>query len=55
MHPQLCQFTSEVFYDGKLTSAPGLENQQILGDVPPSGSGLRVLAVPHRREQQRIP
>ena len=31
MHPRLCQFTSEVFYDGKLTGVDGLERQTILG------------------------
>ena len=55
MHPQLCQFTSEVFYDGKLTSAEGLENQQILGDLPPSGSGLRVLPVAHQGNSNASP
>jgi superfamily I DNA and/or RNA helicase len=39
--------TFEVFYDGKLTAVEGLECQEILGDLPPSGSGLRILAVPH--------
>ena len=33
MHPALCRFTSEVFYDGKLTGVPGLDRQQILADV----------------------
>ncbi len=55
MHPQLCQFTSEVFYDGKLTCVEGLENQEILGDLPPSGSGLRVLAVPHEGNTNASP
>jgi uncharacterized protein len=40
MHPKLCRYTSEVFYDGKLTGVDGLERQEILGDPPPRGSGL---------------
>ncbi len=55
MHPQLCQFTSEVFYDGKLTCLEGLENQEILGDLPPSGAGLRILAVPHEGNTNASP
>ena len=49
MHPRLCQYTSEVFYDGKLTCVPGLGNQAILGDPPLLGAGLRVVEVPHVR------
>ena len=41
MHPQLCRFTSETFYDGKLSYAQGLERQEILGDATLRGSGLR--------------
>ena len=41
MHPRLCRFTSETFYDGKLTYADGLERQEILGDATLRGSGLR--------------
>ena len=41
MHPRLCRFTSETFYDGKLSDAKGLERQEILGDVALRGSGLR--------------
>ena len=47
MHLRLCRFTSETFYDGKLTYADGLERQEILGDVALCGSGLRVVEVTH--------
>ena len=43
MHPDLCEFTSEAFYDGKLHGVDGLDRQEILG----FGSGLRVVEVPH--------
>jgi predicted RecB family nuclease len=55
MHPQLCRYTSEAFYDGKLTCVDGLEHQQILGDLPPRGSGLRVLEVPHEGNANASP
>jgi uncharacterized protein len=44
MHPDLCRFTSEAFYDGKLHGVDGLERQEILG----FGAGLRVVEVPHQ-------
>ena len=33
MHPELCRFTSEAFYDGKLHGVDGLDRQSILGSV----------------------
>ena len=33
MHPELCRFTSEVFYDGKLHGVDGLDRQEILGEA----------------------
>jgi predicted RecB family nuclease len=47
MHPALCLYTSDAFYDGKLTSVPGLERQEIHGETPLRGSGLRTTEVPH--------
>jgi uncharacterized protein len=55
MHPQLCQFTSEVFYDGKLASVAGLENQEILGDLRSSGAGLRIVPIPHQGNTSASP
>jgi uncharacterized protein len=55
MHPRLCRYTSDVFYDGKLTWVDGLERQEILGDLPLSGAGLRVLAVPHEGNTSSSP
>jgi uncharacterized protein len=52
MHPRLGRFTSEAFYDGKLTGVDGLERQQVLGpgaglagSLPPAG--LHVVEVAH--------
>jgi hypothetical protein len=47
MHPDLCRFTSETFYDGKLSSVPDLVRQEILGHPSLSGAGLRVVEVTH--------
>jgi len=55
MHPELCRFTSETFYDGKLTGVDGLERQEILGDVAVSGAGLRVIEVPHEGNSNSSP
>ena len=44
--PSICAFTSEMFYEGRLTSKPGLERQQLTGG-PFTGSGLWVLDVDH--------
>jgi predicted RecB family nuclease len=55
MHPDLCRYTSEVFYDGKLHGADGLGRQQVLGRAPFSGSGLRVVEVPHQGNTNASP
>jgi uncharacterized protein len=46
LHPSICGFTSELFYEGKLRSRPGLERQSVAGPGP-LGSGLRYLPVEH--------
>src|SRR6185295_13224558 len=30
LHPQICKFTAEAFYEDRLSSAPGLESQAVL-------------------------
>ena len=47
MHPAITDYTSELFYEDKLKSVPGLERQEVLGSDWLSGSGLRWVAVPH--------
>ena len=44
--PSICEFTSKVFYEGRLTSKLGLDQQQLTGG-PFTGSGLWVLEVDH--------
>ena len=45
--PTICQFTSAVFYEGRLQSAMGCEQQRLSGTAPFEGSGLWVVPVGH--------
>jgi len=47
MHPAVCEFISDVVYDGKLESRPGLEQQLVGGTGLLAGAGLRVELVEH--------
>ncbi|MCE2405727.1 MAG: TM0106 family RecB-like putative nuclease [Dehalococcoidia bacterium] len=51
LHPEICAFTSEVFYEGRLTSRPGLEGQRVISQGPVTGTGLRFLPVSHHGNQ----
>jgi uncharacterized protein len=55
LHPDICSFTSELFYDGKLASRACLEAQVIKATGPISGSGLRYLPVVHHGNQNCSP
>src|SRR5262249_10243114 len=56
LHPDICAYTSELFYEGKLHSKRGLEIQVIKGEGSPvSGAGLRILPVPHNGNQNSAP
>jgi predicted RecB family nuclease len=46
LHPELCRFTSEVFYDERLESEPHLVVQRLRGDAPTDGVGPRLVSVP---------
>ncbi len=45
--PSICAFTSEIFYERKLHSKPGLENQSLAGVDGLSGSGLWYVDIDH--------
>jgi uncharacterized protein len=53
MHPSITAFTSDLFYEDKLESVPGLEQQEVLAEGLSerfgwlAGSGLRWSPVPH--------
>jgi uncharacterized protein len=55
MHPAVCAFTSEVFYENRLTPLKELRNQTILGDGQLSGTGLRVVHVAHEGNDNCAP
>jgi hypothetical protein len=55
LHPDICAFTSELFYDDKLASRKGLEQQVIKAAGPVCGSGLRYLPVAHHGNQNCSP
>jgi uncharacterized protein len=55
LHPDICAYTSELFYDGKLTSKAGLESQVINGPESICGSGLRYLPIEHEGNQNCSP
>ena len=47
LHPDVCSFTSELYYDGKLGSRPELARQSIDAPDPFAGVGLRFWPVEH--------
>lgn len=51
MHPQICNFISRAFYDGRLHAAGAAENHAVSG-ARLNGSGLRYLEVEHRDNAQ---
>src|SRR5687767_8236285 len=53
LHPRITKFTSEVFYEGRLRSLPGLERQVISGNIPFTGAGLFYVPVAHYGNQNR--
>ena len=55
LHPAICAFTSELFYEGRLTSRPGLERQEIRSRGKLTGSGLRYVPVVHQGNQSSSP
>jgi uncharacterized protein len=48
LHPAICEFTSEVFYDGRLEADASLGRQRVTGAGPLDGAGLRFIPVEHR-------
>jgi superfamily I DNA and/or RNA helicase len=55
LHPDICSYTSELFYECRLHSRPGLEIQEIRSPSPVNGSGLRYVAVPSEGNQSSSP
>jgi predicted RecB family nuclease len=55
LNPEICAFTSELFYESRLRSHPGLELQEIRSSSRINGSGLRFLPVAHEGNQSSCP
>ena len=53
LHPNITEFTSEVFYEGRLKSLAGLEKQVISGNTPYDGGGLFYVPVEHNGNQNK--
>jgi uncharacterized protein len=47
LHPDVCAFTSEVFYEDRLQPRAGLDRQALEGVAPLTGTGTRFVPVPH--------
>jgi predicted RecB family nuclease len=47
MHPDVCGFVSEAFYDTRVRSRPALPAMRLDAPGPLGGTGLRFLPVPH--------
>lgn len=47
MHPDICSFDSDMFYESRLHSVDGLENQKVEGNTIYKGSGLFYKSVIH--------
>lgn len=55
LHPTICRFTSELFYDARLVARPGCERQALAGPVPIPGAGLWLSLVAHAGNQTSSP
>ena len=55
LHPDICAFTSELFYEGRLCAHAGLERQRIQSTSRIRGAGLRFLPVSHEGNQSCAP
>jgi predicted RecB family nuclease len=55
LHPDICAFTSELFYEDRLHARPGLEQQEIKSTGRIQGTGLRFLPVIHEGNQSSSP
>ncbi|MEH2535104.1 hypothetical protein V1277_005599 [Bradyrhizobium sp. AZCC 1588] len=51
LHPSICAFNSELFYEGRLHSLPELEKQEIRSKGRLKGAGLRYAPVEHAGNQ----
>ncbi|GFE91000.1 hypothetical protein GCM10011488_59540 [Steroidobacter agaridevorans] len=55
LHPDICSFTSELFYEGRLACRVGLGHQEVISQGRIRGTGLRYLPVLHEGNQNTAP
>jgi predicted RecB family nuclease len=55
LHPDVCAFTSEIFYDGRLTSRRENATQRLNAKGMLDGTGLRFVPVEHAGNQTEAP
>ena len=55
LNPDICAFTSEMFYEGRLSSRPGLARQELRASAPFGGAGLRWCGVEHAGNTNESP
>lgn len=55
LHPSICSYTSDLFYEGKLVPHPSLAVQVLCGPTPFAGAGLFYLPVEHEGNQNSSP
>lgn len=53
LHPKICRFNSEQFYEDRLQSLDGLQLQEVFAQPELSGNGLRFFPVEHEGNQNR--
>jgi superfamily I DNA and/or RNA helicase len=55
LHPDICAFISELFYDGRLAARPENQKQRLNAEGFLGGSGLRLVPVEHAGNQSESP
>jgi AAA domain-containing protein/RNase H-like protein len=55
LHPDVCSFTSEVFYERRLVSRQENQSQRIHAEAPLDGTGLRFAPTKHSGNQNESP
>jgi predicted RecB family nuclease len=55
LHPRVCEFTSEVFYEGRLEAQAGMERQRIEGHAWLGNAGLWFVPVEHTGNRNSSP
>jgi uncharacterized protein len=55
LHPDICAFTSELFYEGRLAPHAGLDLQAVNSTGRVNGAGLRLVSIAHEGNQNSSP